>query len=161
MDDEVFVEVKYEADDFVRARRLALTTRVREANAPQLVGLVLLGGAGALFFAPDPIGRIVASICGALVGLVAIIIVMGIVRASRPMAIPLADAAFELSDAGVVVKAQDNYARLDWKAFDGVAEGMGVFFCMGKTAIILPKRVLNADQIAILRAFAKSHPGGS
>lgn len=161
MDDEVFLDVKYEADDFVRARRLALITRVRDGNAPQLIGLVLLGGAGALFFAPDPIGRIVASICGALVGLVAIIIVMGLVRASRPMELPMTDAGFELSDAGVVVKAKDNYARLGWKAFDTVAEGMGVFFCMGKTAIILPKRVMNADQIAILRALAKSHSGGS
>jgi hypothetical protein len=160
MDDEVFVDVKYEPDDFVGARRLALITRVREANTPQIVGIVAVGALAALFLAPDPFGRIFMSIAGAVIGLIAILIVWGLLRASRPMPLPLDEAGFEISDTGVVVKAKDNYARLGWKSFDGVIEGMGVFFCTGKTAVILPKRVMNDDQIAIMRAFMRSHASG-
>jgi hypothetical protein len=161
MDDEVFVDVKYEPRDFVGARRLALLTRVREANTPQIVGLVGIGAVVALFLAPDPVGRIFMSIAGAFIGLVVILILWGLLRASRPMPVPFAEAGFEISDTGVVVKAKDNYARIGWKSFDGVVEGMGVFFCMGKTGVILPKRVMNDDQIAIMRAFMRSHAGSS
>lgn len=161
MDDEVFVDVKYEQGDFVRARRLALVTRLRESNTPQIVALVGIGAVAALFLAPDPIGRIFASIAGALIGLMAILIAWGLLRASRPMKLPIEEAGFEISDVGVVVKAKDNYARIGWKSFESVVEGMGVFFCMGKTAVILPKRVMNDDQIAILRALMQPHSGGS
>ncbi len=157
MDDEVFVTVKFQLEDFVRARRLALFTRFRETNAPQMAIFVAIGAVGVLFFAPDPIGRIFASVGGAFIGLLAVLLVWGLIRASRPTPMPIEEAAIEVSDAGIVVKIGAGHARLRWRDFEQVVEGQGVFFGMGKIAVIVPMRALRRDQIEMLRAITRAH----
>lgn len=157
MDDEVFVTVKYRLGDFVGARRLALLTRFREANAPQLIVFGVVAAIGVLFFAPDPIGRIIASVIGALIGLIAVLLVLGFVRASRSTPLPMDEATLEVSDAGIVVKASGRYRRIAWRDFEHVARGQGVFFAMGKMAVVIPQRVLRKDQVETLAALVQAH----
>jgi hypothetical protein len=157
MDDEVFVTVEYRLEDFVRARRLALFTRFREANAPQLMLFVGVAAIGVLFFAPDPIGRIFASIAGAFIGLMAVLLVVGLVRTSRRTPLPLTKAAIEVSDTGIIVKNDGHYVRIAWRGFEQIARGQGIFFAMGQAAVVLPMRVLRRDQIRTLDALASAH----
>jgi len=159
MDDEVFVTVTYEPQDFVDARRLALLARARQTNVFQLAAFVTLGGVGLYFFAPGTIGRIFASLAGALVMMVLLLVGAGWLRAAGmppPKDAP-EESSFEISDEGVVMKVEDRYRRVPWSAFDRVSYGQGVFAFMGKATAILPTRFLRPDQIEQVRLLALSH----
>jgi hypothetical protein len=159
MDDEVFVEVAYEPRDLVAARQLGLITRIRDTHVVQFGGFVLLAGAGVLFFAPDPIGRIVASLAGALAGLVVVLVTYGWFRATyAPVRMDKAEElAIEVSDEGVVLKSEDRYMRLHWSDFERIAFGRGVFALMGRATVVIPARILREDQIETLRTLATAH----
>lgn len=159
MDDEVFVTVEYRDDDFVRVRRLMLLERLRATNTGQIVVFVLLGAVGMLFLAPDPLGRIFASAGGALVGLIGLLVAIGWFRAARPMKLPIEEASIEISSSGTVVKVANGYHRLRWRDFDGVREGLGVFWWSGKTAVIVPVRCLREKQLGTLRGLVRAYGG--
>lgn len=158
MDDEVFVTVDYRDDDFVRVRRLMLFDRLRHTGTFQIAAIVAIGGIGALVILPDPFGRVLASAAGALIGLIAILLLMGWFRAARPMKLPIDRAAIEVSSDGVVLKATDRYARARWRDFEKVSVGFGIFWWVGKSlAVIIPARCLREDQKKTLRALVGVH----
>jgi hypothetical protein len=161
MDDEVFVSVEYQDDDFVRMRRLALFGRLREANAGQIMLFVFVGAIGALFLAPDWIGRIFASAAGAMIAAMAFLVVWGWIRAAKPMKLPIERAAIEISSNGIVVKHGERYGRLGWRDFDSVSEGIGIFYWAGKITVVVPRRCLRDDQVKTLRALVAAHKGSS
>lgn len=159
MEDEVFVRVSYERGDFVAARQLGLLERLKETSAFQFAGFVFVAGAGVYFFAPDPFGRIFASLAGALVLFVGLIVGLGWYRATfAKVTMPKStNLAFEFSNDGVVLKGDEHYLRTRWKDFDRAAFGRGIFLLIGRASIVIPLRNLRADQIETLRTLAIAH----
>lgn len=157
MDDEVFVEVEYRADDFVRARRLALLQKLREVNAPQVALFAVAGALLTLFLAPEPFGRIFASAAGALAAMVGLLALAGWLRAGASKAMPIASAEIEVSDAGVVLKRDGKYVRLPWRELSWARRGLGVVVWFGRLSVVVPERALRADQIAALDGLLRAH----
>lgn len=158
MVDEVFVTVRYQADDFVRGRRLGLLTKARDMSLVQLCVFLLVGIGGALFFAPAWLGQLVAAAGGAVIGMAALVFAYGWIKtgAEKP---PDLDAlvGIEVSDEGIAIKRDAGCARFRWAEFDRVTYGLGVFMLFGSSSVLIPRRALRDDQFEALRALMLAH----